>query len=242
MTTATLEAPPQADVTPPAEAPPPAEAAAWPAGTLWKAELRLEAGGAAGELQLVLRLPAPDADFLRAVFAGREQATAPLPAARQAALASAEHQKMARLEADLAAARVAGREAGERARHALRWARQALGEGNDPTPHEEAYRKAKLDADVYANRAQALEQLSGEARAACAKKLAQDVERTRRGLHVAALGEAERLQKEFVAGCAALLQPLLVAQWRAGWFGREAVAGLADLPTQPPRVAPPAGE
>jgi hypothetical protein len=222
----TLEAPP-ADATPQAEAPQPAEA--WPPAVLWKAELQLQPGGA-GEVLLALRMPPLDEGFVRAIFSARAEATAALPAAREAALSGPEHAKAVRLAHDLAEAQRAAREAGERSRHALAWARQALAEGNDPTPHEEAFRTGKLDNEVMANRAAALEQLAAEARQLAAQTLARGVEAARRRLHVAALAEADQLQKAFVEGCAALLQPLLAARWKAEWFGQEAVRGLVDLP------------
>jgi hypothetical protein len=231
----TTEAPP-ADAAPQAEASPPADVQAWPSAVLWKVETQLQ-GGAAGELLVALRLPPPDPEFMRQLFATRSEVTAPLPAAREAALASDEHARAVRLAADLAAAKSGAREAGLRAKHALASARQALAQSADPTPHEEAYRRAKADGEIQANRAQALEQLAGEARAAAAQRLAKDVEAARRRLHAAALAEAERLRRAFVEGAAGLLQPLLAAGWRSEWFRQDVTRGLAELPDRAPEEA-----
>jgi hypothetical protein len=135
--------------------------------------------------------------------------------------------RVARLRSQLA-------EAGEKAKaaeaapgRAKAAAREAILDGNDPSVHEQAYRRALVDKDVMANRVQAVEQALAQATAAARKELAFRLACVRETL----LGEARRALAEVEQQVAAVAGPQLLELLRL----RELVDGLKLAAPHPGR-------
>ncbi len=141
--------------------------------------------------------------------------------ARQAVLDSPQHQKAAKIEAQLAEAKQRLEEAERVREESLSAARQALADGKDPQPHEDRARKAAEDQHVFGQRIAPLESFIGEARREAAKVESDAEDAKWDELKAEAEAEEERLSREFGVMLSRYLVPLWVARARIGGDGLE---------------------
>jgi hypothetical protein len=165
------------------------------------------------EVKLVSDDPA-----LTAFFAGvdriEEGALAQLEECRSDFTRSEPYKKVVNLRKSLAEAMARQQDADNRAQAALAQAAEALGRGKDPTASEQVARDARIDGEVFANRAAACKKLLVDAETEAQAILREQLEARRGELATMAQERLTHLEGRFRETIQEQLAPLVEAKRR----------------------------